>query len=329
MVSRWRSSKTPDGLAFVSFNRNQNLFHSKLVDVTGRPWLRELERIHNNPIWLTSGLPSVIRTQDVNRIPAIIGEEIVKMSTKNTEFNNFAVVHNQNSYVVTMYGVRTDVPFRCERANECATPEDIFIDCASHEHFVIGNGALRLTQMTECARGNNVKTFSVITEVASPPDVLPDEQTIELEYNPWSLSDHVGMPVIITREPSPVDYWYDFAFAKENDRDSVRWRSAPWNTVDRSSLSRLNSPKWEFFRASQNRWEPLHTDPSVLQTIETGFADGRRQLPYNSMYSPPTPNGHMFMIDYELMVQFDVDFPVDPRRTSKIRRRVSRADNPV
>ena len=52
-------------------------------------------------------------------------------------------------------------------------------------------------------------------------------------------------------------------------------------------------------------------------------------MPYNSMYPPPTPNGHMFMIDYELMVQFDVDFPVDPRRTSQIRRRVSRADNPI
>ena len=104
-------------------------------------------------------------------------------------------------------------------------------------------------------------------------------------------------------------------------RTEAVWRNAPRTGTDRSAL-RGTTHIWER-KFGGGEWKPLHNEAIVLDAIESSFLAGRATLPYSAQYKKPAPytDNHVFVIDFDQMKQIDIYFPVDPRRTSSVRRR--------
>jgi hypothetical protein len=301
MIASWTSNPKFKSLSLFNNNWTQNIFHTKIMETAKM-----------------RGVPGVIRSRkttfSANAIPGIIRDMSEAVNPDGIMFESVRIDYTEaKGYEIIVYGKRQAVPldayiYKCEKALDCATPEQLMEMCDAHEHFVIGGGTILLTQFTECKIGSTVKTYSIATEIQQAPDVQAGERMQEMWFDPANPQSSPGTA------PSTGDDWWYVADASV---DTVVWRTAAWDRIDRSNALPLG--RWELQRGNGS-WQPLHTDAAVLASVEEAYLSGRRMLPYAMKYHKPVADNHQYVIDFGEMHQTDIYFPADPRRSNKIRR---------
>ena len=142
------------------------------------------------------------------------------------------------------------------------------------------------------------------------------------------------------------NWWFDFGphtLARNQDTGDDIHGGGQWKDRDnRPPIDRQGadpsrgSGRWEFER-SPGRWQAIDFSDDISRTVEEAFCDGAPHLPYSCCYrgrcpcwasdqrctatpSGKHPDNHQYYIDFERMVQIDIFFPLDLRRTKRVRR---------
>ena len=314
MLRAWTRAAADTPLStftLVNNNWTQNVFHTKLMRAAAAFKMPEAARMHatTRDVGAVSGLLRAMSMETA----ADTGAELLfeSMRIDYTDANGYEIrVYDKNNATPL-----NDYTFRCEVGDySCATPRQLMQKCTSHEHFVVGDGKLLLTQYTMCDIGSeNLKTYSIMSELQQAPPLQPDERVQVMAGLNWKIPGEKP-----TRAPGgKSDWWYDDRHTQE--KHEVRWRLGKvWRTIDRSHAL-MNNVRWQL-QKSNGDWVKLHTDRALLTKIETEYLAGRRMLSYASAYHKPNPDLHKFVVDFGEMHQVDIFFPADPGRRNKIRR---------
>lgn len=312
MIKAWTENPNFKKMTIVNNNWTQNKFHTKLL-LTERAYkMPDVSRLLRST-FKKEDVPSIIR--DMYLETEASSDDLV-MESLRIDFSE------DNGFEVRLYDKKKatkldEYTFLCEKALECATKKQLMQKCKHHEHFVVAEGTILLTQLTDCDIGSeNLKTYSVAETIQETPPVQTFESVHTIEkFDPTRPEKSPASAPYETQ-----DYWYDAKNTEESG--TIRWRTAEWKKIDRSEEAPLK--RWEMQR-SNGEWVPLHVDEEVLKNIETAYMEGRRMLPYHLKYKKPRPDRHEFVIDFGEMHQIDIFFPADVNRQNKIRRTVVRA----
>lgn len=314
MLRAWTRAAADTSLStftLVNNNWTQNVFHTKLMRAADAFKMPEAARMYatTRDVGAVSGLLRAMSMETAADTGAKLLFESMRIDY--TDANGYEIrVYDKNNATPL-----NDYTFRCETGDySCATPRQLMQKCASHEHFVVGDGKLLLTQYTVCDIGSeNLKTYSIMSELQQAPPLQPDEKVQVMAGLNWKIPGEKS-----TAAPGgKSDWWYDDRHTQE--KHEVRWRLGKvWRTIDRSHAL-MNNVQWQL-QKSNGEWKELHTDKDLLKDIEAEYLEGRRMLSYAKAYHKPSPDFHKFVIDFGEMHQVDIFFPADPRRRNKIRR---------